>query len=270
MIRGSHNGEVVLDVRDVRQSLGGAPVLDGVSFSLVDRIREGTTTGQIASLLGPSGVGKTRLLRLLAGLDAPDAGTILGIGGRPVAPAEVGLVFQDYPLLDHRTVMGNLELAGAIGGLGAERHDRARELLALVGLSHRAGYYPAELSGGQRQRAAIAQQMMVPRRLLLLDEPFSGLDPTAIRAVTRLLTDVANEHQLNTVVIVTHDVRAALAVSDTVVLLGRGRGSRGRRGGATVAATYDLVDLGVAWGENQGTRDLVSIEREIESRFAEL
>ncbi|MFT3772932.1 MAG: ATP-binding cassette domain-containing protein [Minicystis sp.] len=270
MIRGAHNGEVVLDVRDVRLSLGGAPVLDGVTFSLVDRIREGTTTGQIASLLGPSGVGKTRLLRLLAGLDTPDRGTIAGIGGRPVASGQVGLVFQDYPLLEHRTVLGNLELAGAIGGLGAERRERARELLELVGLSHRAGFYPAQLSGGQRQRAAIAQQMMVPRRLLLLDEPFSGIDPAALRAVTKLITDVANEHQLNTVVIVTHDVRAALAVSDTVVLLGRKRDSRGRRGGATVAATYDLVDLGVAWGEHEGTRDLAAIEREIDDRFAEL
>jgi polar amino acid transport system ATP-binding protein/sulfate transport system ATP-binding protein len=270
MIRGAKNGEVVLDVRGVRLSLAGAPVLDDVTFSLVDRIREGTTTGQIASLLGPSGVGKTRLLRLLAGLDAPDAGEIRGIGGKPVEASQVGLVFQDYPLLDHRTVLGNLELAGAIGGLGEARHARARELLELVGLAHRAGYYPSELSGGQRQRAAIAQQMMAARRLLLLDEPFSGLDPAAIRSVTKLVTDVANAHQLNTVVIVTHDVRAALAVSDTLVLLGRKRGARGRRGGATVAATYDLVDLGVAWGAAEGSRDLASLEREIEGRFQEL
>jgi polar amino acid transport system ATP-binding protein/sulfate transport system ATP-binding protein len=264
------NGEVVLDVHDVRLHLCGAPVLDGVSFSLVDRIREGTTTGQIACVLGPSGAGKTRLLRLLAGLDTPDAGTIRGVGGRPLGPADVGLVFQDYPLLEHRTVLGNLELAGAIGGLGEERHARARELLDLVGLSHRAGYYPAELSGGQRQRAAIAQQMMVARRLLLLDEPWSGLDPAAHRSVSRLVTDVANQEELNTVVIVTHDVRAALAVSDTLVLLGRGRDARGRRGGATVAATYDLAALGVAWGAAEGTGEMACLEREIEARFQEL
>jgi polar amino acid transport system ATP-binding protein/sulfate transport system ATP-binding protein len=267
MIRGSSNGEVVLDVRDVRMSLGGARVLDGVSFTLVDRIREGTTTGQIASLLGPSGLGKTRLLRLLAGLDAPEAGTIVGIGGRPVDVAQVGFVFQDYPLLDHRTVLGNLELAGAIGGLGDARRARARELLDLVGLAHRADHYPAELSGGQRQRAAIAQQMMVPRRLLLLDEPFSGLDPVAVRDVIKLITDVANAHQLNTVVLVTHDIRAALSASDTLVLLGR---KRDARGGADVAATYDLVDLGVAWGAAEGTTQLVNLEREIEARFQEL
>lgn len=270
MIQGACNGEVVLDVCDVRLSLGGAPVLDGVSFTLLDRIREGTTTGQIACLLGPSGVGKTRLLRILAGLDAPDAGAVRGLGGAPVSPAAVGLVFQDYPLLEHRTVLGNLELAGAIGGLGAARGARARELLELVGLSHRAGYYPAELSGGQRQRAAIAQQMMAPRRLLLLDEPFSGLDPPALRAVTALVRAVADAHQLNTVVIVTHDVRAALAVSDTLVLLGRRRDAGGRRGGATVAATYDLVELGVAWGAAEGTGALGRLEREIEARFGEL
>lgn len=266
MIRGATNGEVVLDVSSVSLRLGGATVLDGVSFTLVDRIREGATTGQVASILGPSGVGKTRLLRLLAGLDRPDRGSITGVGGAPLLMGEVGYVFQDYPLLDHRTVTGNLELAGKIAGLEDPR-ARARELLDLVGLSHRAGYYPARLSGGQRQRAAIAQQMMAPRRLLLLDEPFSGLDPVAVRAVQKLIKDVADAHQHNTVVLVTHDVRAALSVSDTLILLGRGEGAPGRRGGASVAAAYDLVDLGVAWGEAEGTADLASLEREIDARF---
>jgi polar amino acid transport system ATP-binding protein/sulfate transport system ATP-binding protein len=264
MIRGAKNGDVVLDVRDVKLDLGGAPVLDGVTFALVDRIREGRITGQIASVLGPSGAGKTRLLRLLAGLEEPASGSIRGVAGAPLTPGEVGLVFQDYPLLDHRTVRDNLELAGAIGGLGEKRRARAQELLDLVGLAHRADRYPAELSGGQRQRAAIAQQVMVPRRLLLLDEPFSGLDPAALRGVLKLIREVADLAELNTVVIVTHDVRAALAVSDTVLLIGReGR----KKGGAKIAATYDLVDLGVAWGEAAGSREIVALEQEIEARF---
>lgn len=269
-MKGVSNGDVVLDVRDLRLSLGGAAVLDGVSFSLVDRIREGTTTGQVASVLGPSGVGKTRLLRLLAGLDAPDGGAMLGSGDEPLDPREVGLVFQDYPLLGHRTILGNLELAGAIGGLGAATRKRARELLDLVGLAHRADHYPAELSGGQRQRAAIAQQVMAPRRLLLLDEPFSGLDPAALASIMKLIIDVANLRQDNTVLIVTHDVRAALAVSDTLVILGRQPAAEGRGSGARVAATYDLVELGLAWGRAEGSAETATLLREIQARFEEL
>ena len=267
MIRGATNGDVVLDVRDVALRLGGTKVLDSVSFSIVDRIREEGTTGQVATILGPSGVGKTRLLRLLAGLDQAEAGTIDGIGNNALDPDTVGMVFQDYPLLRHRTVASNLELAGKIGGLSSDdARKRTRELLDLVGLSHRASFYPTQLSGGQRQRAAIAQQLVAPRRLLLLDEPFSGLDPIALDRVSRLIVDVANLHQLNTVVIVTHDIRAALAVSDVVFLLGK----RATKAGASMVATWDLVELGVAWGVAEGTPRMASLEREIKARFREV
>src|SRR5262249_55242809 len=156
-------------------------ILDGVSFEIIDRLRAGVVTGQVVSLLGPSGVGKTRLLRIIAGLDAPDAGTVLGKDDTPLPAGSVGVVFQDYPLLRHRTVEDNLEIAGKIGGLDADdARKRTRELLKTFGLTERASFYPAQLSGGQRQRAAIAQQLVVPRQLLLMDEPFSGLDPAAL------------------------------------------------------------------------------------------
>ncbi len=266
-------GEVLLDVEGVKLTLGGSKILDGVSFQVIDWIREGTTTGQVVSLLGPSGVGKTRLLRIMAGLDTPDAGTVHGKDKKLLEAGSVGVVFQDYPLLRHRTVEGNLELAGTIGGLdAAAARKRTKELLKTFGLSERATFYPAQLSGGQKQRVAIAQQLVVPRQLLLMDEPFSGLDPAALEDVMKLLVDVANLHELNTIVVITHDIRAAMAVSDTLYMLGRDRKEDGTIiPGARIQATYDLVELDLAWrADVQTLPTFVTLEREIKAKFRTL
>ena len=270
MIPGATSGEIVLRVRDISIAREGVRVLDRVSFDVVDRIREGRITGQVVSLLGPSGIGKTTLLRVLAGLDRPERGEVKGPGGSTLDAKSVGIVFQTYPLLAHRTVENNLVLAGRVGGLAPARAAaRARELMERVGIEDRGAFYPAQLSGGQRQRAAIAQQLVLPRRVLLLDEPFSGLDPAALADVIELVTEVANDHELNTVVIVTHDVRAALRVSDTIILLGAS--ANDARTGAGVRATYDLVDLGLAWEHGQrAPRAVAELKHAIEMRFREL
>lgn len=264
--------DVLLSVSGVKLTLGGTKILDDVSFEVVDRVREGVVTGQVVSLLGPSGVGKTRLLRIIAGLDAPDAGKVRGHENAELHAGSVGVVFQDYPLLRHRTVASNLELAGHIGGLSAAAsRKRCNELLDTFGLSERGDFYPAQLSGGQKQRAAIAQQLMVPRRLLLMDEPFSGLDPAALEDVMKLLIDVANLDELNTIVVVTHDIRAAMAVSDTVFMLGRDRKGDKVVPGAKIQGVYDLVALDLAWHDNvQSLPSFATLEREIKARFRTL
>jgi ABC-type nitrate/sulfonate/bicarbonate transport system ATPase subunit len=273
MIEGATIGEIVLRVRDVSIKKGDTRVLERVSFDVFDRIREGCITGQVVSLLGPSGIGKTTLLRVLAGLERAERGDATGPDGAKLDARNVGIVFQHYPLLAHRTLEDNLVVAGRVGELDERRAKlRARELMERVGLEDRASFYPAQLSGGQRQRAAIAQQLVLPRRVLLLDEPFSGLDPAALLDVGELVTEVANDHQLNTVVIVTHDVRAALRVSDTIILLGRSANeNHAAVAGATVRAKYDLVELGLAWEYGaRAPQAVAELEHEIEMRFREL
>ena len=260
--------DVLFTIRDVSLKLGGQHVLHQVSFDVHDRIRPDVVTGQIVALLGPSGVGKTRLLRIIAGLDAPDDGSVMGPDRKPLSAGEVGVVFQDYPLLRHRTVLDNLVVAGIANGMGTSAaRARARTLLERFGLLDRQNRYPAQLSGGQRQRVAIAQQIIFPKQLLLFDEPFSGLDPTAVDAVTRLLVEVANMSETTTLVIVTHDIFAAMMVSDTILLLGRTKD----RPGANIVQTYDLVERGLAWRVDVNEDPaFVALEQEIRARFRTL
>jgi polar amino acid transport system ATP-binding protein/sulfate transport system ATP-binding protein len=263
-------GEVLLDIEDVCLKLGANQILEGVCLQVKDRVRPGLVTGQVVGLLGPSGVGKTRLIRLIAGLDRPDRGTITGVNKQPLVAGAVGVVFQDYPLLRHRTVLGNMVIAGIANGLPrAEADAKARSLLERFGLGQRLDFFPAQLSGGQRQRVAIAQQLMRQKQLLLMDEPFSGLDPVTLAEVIKLLVEVANMDELNTVVVVTHDIHSALVVSDTLFMLGRNRGSDDKIvTGACIQHCYDLVVEGLAWRPGvEGEPRFREVEHEVRDRF---
>ena len=262
------DGEVLFTVKDISLRLGGQPILHELCFDVHDRVRPDVVTGQIVGLLGPSGVGKTRLLRIIAGLDVPDDGSVIGPDRKPLFAGQVGVVFQDYPLLRHRTVLDNLVIAGIANGMTrAASRKRAMDLLARFGLRDRAGHYPAQLSGGQRQRVAIAQQIISPKQLLLFDEPFSGLDPPAVEAVIRLLVEVANITDETTLIIVTHDIFASMSACDTILLLGRTAG----KPGANIVASYDLVARGLAWREHVSREPaFVELEQEIRARFSTL
>ena len=200
------------------KSFGATRAVDGLSLE----VEAGTTT----VLLGPSGCGKTTTLRLLAGFERPDAGTIHA-GGRLLAgPGEfvppedrrIGVVFQDYALFPHLDVAGNI--AYALG----RRPDRQRvnEVLELVGLSDVAARGVHELSGGQQQRVALARALAPSPDVVLLDEPFSNLDASLRDRLREEVSAILRESGV-TAVFVTHDQEEALSVADQVAVMNAGR-----------------------------------------------
>ncbi|MEO9221633.1 MAG: ABC transporter ATP-binding protein [Mycobacteriaceae bacterium] len=210
-----------LSVHDVHKSFGGTKVLDGVDVSVAD--------GSLTALLGESGCGKTTLLRLIAGFDDPDSGTIhfgerLVFGGGRSVPARsrrVGYVPQEGALFPHLDVAHNI----AFGLPRSQRRagQRVIELLELVGLSAKhADRLPHQLSGGQQQRVALARALAPRPTLVLLDEPFSSLD-ASLRAETRRAVADALHTAGATAVLVTHDQTEALSMADRVAVMHGGR-----------------------------------------------
>ncbi|MCB1438244.1 MAG: ABC transporter ATP-binding protein [Nitratireductor sp.] len=206
---------------EVSHSYGDTQTLFGISLQI--------GVGEVVSLLGPSGSGKTTLLRMAAGLLAPTQGTV-SIDGRVVAgdgqfvPPErrgVGLVFQDFALFPHMTIRGNVEF-GLTALERAERRLIAIRLLEQVGLADRAENFPGNLSGGEQQRVALARALAPRPGILLMDEPFSGLD-ARLRDTIREETLGLLRATRSTVVIVTHDPEEALKVSDRIALMRNGR-----------------------------------------------
>jgi NitT/TauT family transport system ATP-binding protein len=267
-------GKTLLKVSGVSHSYADQIVLRDVNFEIRDIIRPNRVTGQVVALLGPSGMGKSTLFRVLAGLLEPTAGSVtIGIDAKPVEPGMVGVVFQNYQLFEHRTVLGNLVIAARESGLSRKDALQCSEqMLKRFSLEQFARRYPVQLSGGQRQRVAIAQQFVCSQHFLLMDEPFSGLDPTAIENVCRLITEVANLDELNTIIVVTHNIEAAIQVADTVLILGRDRDASGQPlPGARVQENLDLITAGLAWQEGMNsTPKFVEMERKIRERFRTL
>lgn len=266
----------LLAIENVSKSFTGdkgkVPVLTDVSLT----IRDIQHKPQILSILGPSGAGKTTLLRIVAGLDKPDAGSVLCHDDnnemRPVRVGDVGVVFQRYPLFDDRTVLLNLVEPARNGGLStSEAQEKALQYLSDFGLSAQKNHYPMQLSGGQRQRVAIAQQLIQNRFYIIYDEPFSGLDPNNISRVIRLLSRVANQHTKNTFIIVTHDITSALIISDHVCLLGKLTDAPDSEG-ARIVKEYDLIAEDLAYHENvEDSPRFLEIRKEIKySEFPKL
>jgi NitT/TauT family transport system ATP-binding protein len=214
----------VIDVTDVWQIYDGRVVLEKLNLGIEE--------GSFVSVVGPSGCGKTTFLRMLMSEEIPSRGSIT-LDGKPLSAEptrERGVVFQRYSVFPHLTVQQNVMLPAELAGapfwgrfFGARRRaavEDARTMLEHVGLRAAAPLYPAQLSGGMQQRLALAQALMAKPRVLLLDEPFSALDP-GTKADIHLLTKRLWEETKMTVVMVTHDISEAFRLGTRVIVLER-------------------------------------------------
>lgn len=236
----------LLTIHEIGLSYGDKKILRDVNIHVDNIVRPGLNQGQVVALLGPSGVGKTQLMRLIAGLQAPTLGKIT-IDGKttPVEAGEVGFIFQNYPLLEHRTVIGNLELSAKKGG---KKHEDIVSYLERFGILDKKNLFPNQLSGGQKQRVAIIQQMLCSSNLMMMDEPFSGLDVKMKFEVCKLISEVSSVNELNTVILTTHDIDTAVRIADTIWIMGFENGSDGKRiPGATCIKQICLIERGLAW-----------------------
>jgi polar amino acid transport system ATP-binding protein len=221
----------VLDVTGLTKSFGDHLVLDGINLTVA--------RGETVCILGPSGSGKSTLLRCLNWLEPPDSGTVLlsgeRVGVRPGGNVRmndgelsrirtrIGFVFQHFALWPHLTAIQNV-MAAPVHVLGRPREQvraEAEALLARVGLSDRADYFPARLSGGQKQRVGIARALAMQPELLLFDEPTSALDPELVGEVLVVMRDLARSGM--TMVVVTHEMSFARDAATRIVFIDHGR-----------------------------------------------
>lgn len=273
--------ETLLSIDGVSMSYGDTKVLDNINLkirNLVCTSDTSRTTGQVIAFLGPSGCGKTQLLRIIAGLQQPTVGGVfMDPDRKPIRKGMSGVVFQKYPLFGNRTVMGNLLLAGELAGMKSDAaKTHAMELLTMFELDQSIHKYPAELSGGMQQRVAISQQLMnmdgpnqTYTRMMLMDEPFAALDPRNTRKTCTLIRKVADLHDTNTIVVVTHDLRAALQIGDIVWVMGRDRDANGKVcSGGKIIREIDLVNEGLTWQPDiEQLPAFIRIERELSAMF---
>lgn len=253
--------EVILKVENVFMSYD-RPILRDVSFEVHNVTRPNINQGQVISLIGRSGIGKTQLFKILSGLLEPKSGAVrIGSDLHPVVAGEVGIVPQNYILFNHRTILENLQLG--LRGSTAKLQEKEKEALindyaAKFALTEHLKKFPMQLSGGQRQRVSIIQQILTGNKFILLDEPFSGLDPVIKDKVVELLVTISGLDEHNTLIIVSHDIENSLAISDTAFILA----NQPNKEGATITEKIDLIEMGLSWNPeikmNKNFIDLVS------------
>ena len=198
----------MLSVNNICKSFGTVKALDNISFDL--------SRGETLAVIGPSGGGKSTLLRVLNGLETPDSGSVI-FPENNNGKGTFGLVFQEYNLFPQYTVLGNLTLAPKLLG---KNYSQAGEILEKVGLSEKRDNYPSQLSGGQKQRTAIARALMLKPDVLCFDEPTSALDPKLTDEIVNIIKQMKGEQ---TIIIVTHDMDVMRETADKTAVLENGK-----------------------------------------------
>jgi len=209
-----------LEIRNLVRRFDGNAVVDDVSLTIA--------AGQVTCLLGPSGCGKSTTLRMIAGVETQDEGSIFVDGELicdptfrlPPEQRSIGLMFQDFALFPHLTVGKNV--AFGLRGSAAEKRSRAVELLERVGLAHYIDHYPNHLSGGEQQRVALARAVAPRPKIMLMDEPFSGLDNRLRDGIRDDTLDLLKEEGTS-VLLVTHEPDEAMRMADEVALMRNGK-----------------------------------------------
>jgi NitT/TauT family transport system ATP-binding protein len=233
----------LIEIRNVWQEYGDQVVLERLNLTIKD--------GEFCTIVGASGCGKTTFLRLLLGQETPSRGEIV-LDGQPLPDepgSDRGIVFQRYSVFPHLSVLRNvllgLELKGAplsarlFGGARRRALDKAREVLAAVGLDHALDKYPSELSGGMQQRLALAQSLVMEPRILLLDEPFGALDPGIRADMHQLVLELWRRLGL-TVFMITHDLAEGFYLGTRLLVFDKLRVDPQAPGAYGASITYDL------------------------------
>jgi ABC-type nitrate/sulfonate/bicarbonate transport system ATPase subunit len=261
--------EVLLDVKGVHMQYGPNVILRDVNATIHKfEHSDKAAAGRIICFLGPSGIGKTQLSRIITGLLVPTSGQVLLHGGVPVSAGQVCMVPQAYPMFDYLTVGKNIKVAGKVAKLTDAQIDlKATALIDEFGLRESVTKYPRDLSGGTKQRVAIVRQMMCTGHYMVMDEPFSGLDPASKKAAMDAIIRLGALDAYNTIIIVTHDIASGLAVSDKVWLMGREAGLPGGR----IVKEIDLAEMDLAWQPDiKRSKKFQDLVLEIESMFETL
>lgn len=235
---------IIMRIQNVSLTLGGNHILANVNAEIPNIVGK----GQIVSIVGRSGIGKTKLFQILSGFLQPTTGTVtITEANTPVKIGQVGVIAQKCPLFEDRTVESNLLIAASrVTKNKKEALEKVNEMLNIFEMTDRRGLYPVQLSGGQQQRVSIAQQLLCSDHFILMDEPFAALDAIMIDEVRDLIIRTASLNELNTFVVVTHDIRSALRIGDIMWVMNRDTPDQG----AYIKHVHNLIDLGFSYDSN--------------------
>lgn len=249
-------GDVLLQVKNINLDYQGNNILHDINFTIKDVLRKDLIQGQVVSLIGRSGIGKTQLFKLIAGFNSPTSGEIL-LNNKTITEGNIGVVPQNYVLFNHRKIKDNLRLATK----NHPTNEMILRYIELFELSDVVDKYPYQLSGGQRQRVSIIQQLLANHTTILLDEPFSGLDSIMISKLLDVIIKLMEAREDLTMFIISHDLENSLIISDRALVLGKINPNRG----ATIVKDYNLIDEGFAWKYNYEDINFKRILKEIKT-----